>query len=70
MAACEPVGLSEIAQELKVEQNTAQVWNHRGLMPEPSWIVSGRPAWNWPDIEKWAKETGRLKSRRKGRRRQ
>jgi hypothetical protein len=63
LAACDPVGLSEIAQALKVQQATAQMWHHRGLMPEARWTVSGRPAWNWPVIEKWARDTGRLKGR-------
>jgi hypothetical protein len=70
MPACDPVGLSEIAQELRVKQATAQMWHHRGLMPEAKWTVSGRPAWNWPDIEKWAVRTERLKPRKKTSRRQ
>lgn len=57
---CEPVGLIDIAARLGVEINTAHVWHYRGLLPEPPWTVSGRPAWNWPDIEQWAKETDRL----------
>lgn len=57
---CEPVGLAEIADRLGVSSQTPYMWRHRGLLPEPSWIVSGAPAWNWPDVERWAKETGRL----------
>jgi hypothetical protein len=37
------------------------MWRHRGLLPEPKWVVSGQPAWNWVDVEAWAKRTGRLK---------
>jgi hypothetical protein len=27
----------------------------------PRWTVSRSPAWNWPDIDKWATETKRLR---------
>jgi len=30
-------------------------------MPEPRWTVSGQPAWDWPEIETWARRTGRLR---------
>jgi hypothetical protein len=30
------------------------------VLPEPRWYVSGRPAWNWQDILRWAEETGRI----------
>jgi len=59
-AACDPVGLAEIAVRLGVKRQTAGMWRHRGLLPEPSWVVSGQPAWNWPDVERWARQTGRL----------
>jgi hypothetical protein len=29
-------------------------------MPQPRWTVSGQPAWDWDDIEAWARRTGRL----------
>ena len=57
--ACDPVGSDDIAQRLGVQRDTVKMWRHRGLMPEPKWWVSGRPCWNWPDIEKWAAVTGR-----------
>ena len=57
---CEPVGVAEIADRLGVKRQTAQMWNYRKLLPKPKWTVSGQPAWNWPDIERWAKESGRL----------
>jgi predicted DNA-binding transcriptional regulator AlpA len=56
----EPVGLAEIAQRLGVERQTAKQWNLRKLLPPPRWTVSGSPAWEWSDIEKWARKTGRL----------
>lgn len=56
----EPVGLAEIAERLGVKQQTAQMWRHRKLMPPPKWTVSRLPAWDWADVEKWARETSRL----------
>lgn len=49
----------EIADRLGVKQQTVAMWKYRGILPEPQWIVSGMPAWDWKDIERWAKETGR-----------
>lgn len=57
---CDPVGIEDIAERLKVRPDTVRMWRHRELMPEPRWTVSSRPAWNWPDIEKWARETDRV----------
>lgn len=59
---CDPVGSDDIAQRLGVQRDTVKMWRHRGLLPEPKWLVSGRPCWNWPDIAKWAAATGRLAS--------
>lgn len=55
----EPVGVLEIADRLGVKQQTVAMWKYRGLLPEPKWVVSGSPAWDWKDIERWADETGR-----------
>ncbi len=60
MAKADPVGLVEIAQRLGVKRQTAKDWKQRGLLPPPPWTVSGSPAWDWSQIEKWARETGRL----------
>jgi hypothetical protein len=30
-------------------------------MPDPRWTVSGQPAWDWAEIEAWARRTGRLR---------
>jgi uncharacterized protein YjcR len=56
----DPVGVAEIAERLGVKQQTAQTWRHRKLLPPPRWTVSRQPAWNWADVERWAKETGRI----------
>ncbi len=58
---CDPVGVAEIAERLGVRPQTAQVWRYRKLLPDPAYVVSGQPAWDWSTIEKWARETGRLK---------
>ena len=56
----DPVGTADIAERLGVKQQTVAMWKYRGLLPEPRWTVSGLPAWEWSDIEKWAKSTGRI----------
>lgn len=57
----EPAGLTEIAERLGVQMQTAQNWRTRGVLPEPRWTVGGRPAWSWQlDIQPWARSTGRL----------
>ncbi len=55
----DPVGMVEIAERLGVRQQTVAMWKYRGLLPPPRWTVSRLPAWDWADILKWAKETGR-----------
>ena len=63
----EPVGITEIAERLGVARSTVDQWRYRSLrgelpepMPDERWTVSGSPAWNWADVERWAKRTGRL----------
>jgi predicted DNA-binding transcriptional regulator AlpA len=56
-----PVGTVEIAERLAVTRSAVDRWRVRDIgFPEPRWKVGGRPAWCWADIERWAKETGRL----------
>lgn len=50
----------EIAQRLGVRQQTVAQWKLRGLLPQPKWTVSGNPAWDWRDVERWAVKSGRL----------
>jgi hypothetical protein len=59
---CDPVGSDNIAGRLGVQRDTVKMWKHRGLLPNPRWTISGRPAWNWPDIEMWSRETGRSRT--------
>lgn len=63
---CDPVGVPEIAARLGRSRQTVDNWRYastRGTLPvplpEPKWRVGGRPAWDWADVEAWAKETGR-----------
>ena len=55
-----PVGAAEIAARLRVKAQTVHAWRHRKLMPVPRWTVSGQPAWDWSEIQAWARRTGRL----------
>jgi hypothetical protein len=59
-----PVGAAEIAKRLAVKPQTVHTWRQRKIMPTPRWTVSGQPAWDWEEIEEWAKRTGRLRERR------
>lgn len=58
----DPVGMLEIGARLKTRRQTVAQWHYRGLLPPARWTISGYPAWNWPDIERWAKTTGRAKA--------
>jgi hypothetical protein len=56
----DPVGTGEIADRLGYKHQTVRAWGTRGLLPEPKRHIGGRPIWDWPTIEAWAKETGRF----------
>lgn len=56
----DPVGTVEIAARLGVKRETVDKWRTRDLLPAPRWTVGGRPAWDWVDVERWARDTGRL----------
>jgi len=56
-----PVGAAEVASRLGVRAPTVHTWRQRKLLPEPRWTVSGQPAWDWAEIEAWARRTGRLR---------
>jgi hypothetical protein len=60
----DPVGMVEIGERLGARRQTVAQWHFRRLLPAPRWTVSGYPAWNWPDIERWARDTGRLPERK------
>lgn len=50
----DPVGIAEIAKRLGRPRQTVKGWSARKELPEPKWVVSGHPAWDWPVIERWA----------------
>ena len=60
----DPVGMVEIGERLGARRQTVAQWHYRDLLPPARWTVSGYPAWNWPDIERWARDTGRMPARR------
>ena len=55
------VGTAEIARRLGVKQHrVVNEWLRRYPdFPKPLAIVSGVRVWDWPDIERWARQTGR-----------
>lgn len=55
------MGTVEIAERAGVSRKAVDQWRARhDDFPEPKWTVGGRPAWDWPEIEEWLRETGRL----------
>lgn len=55
---CDPVGLSEVADRLGYDRQTVKNWRLAKELA-PKWTISGGPAWNWPDVVRWAKRTGK-----------
>lgn len=49
----------EIADRLGVPVGTVHQWRHRGVLPEPEWVLSRIPIWRWATIRQWADDTGR-----------
>jgi predicted DNA-binding transcriptional regulator AlpA len=56
------VGATEIAERLGVKRSTVvHDWRRRHAdFPQPTVRLKGVLIWNWPDVEKWARSTGRL----------
>lgn len=57
------VGSAEIAKRLGVRRlQVVHDWRRRHAdFPEPVAELSNVLVWNWPDIESWARHTGRLR---------
>lgn len=56
-----PVGLKEVANLLNYPIGTAYMWRARKVLPDPDYLVGGRPAWWWHQtILPWAQATGRV----------
>ena len=61
------VGAQEIADRLDVGRPQVHKWRERHAdFPEPVATLGGAGSragflvWNWPDVEVWARKTGRL----------
>ena len=56
------VGSAEIAQRLSLgHQNVVHVWQERHPdFPQPVVRLRAAKVWYWPDVEGWARATGRL----------
>jgi hypothetical protein len=56
------VGTSEIATRLSVAHgDTVRAWRRRhDDFPDPVMKLGNAVVWFWPDVEAWARETGRL----------
>jgi transposase-like protein len=57
------VGAAEIADRLDVaHRETIHVWRRRYPdFPQPVAELRQALIWSWPDVERWARSTGRLK---------
>jgi len=56
------VGAAEIAERLGVKRSTVvHDWRRRHAdFPQPVAQLKTALVWAWPDVEKWARRTGRL----------
>ena len=56
------VGTTEIAARLGVQRpQVVHDWRRRHAdFPKPLTVVSRVGLWYWPEVEKWARATGRL----------
>lgn len=55
------VDIAQVAERLDVRRQTVHMWRHRGIMPEPDYMLNGGPVWAWWRIRDWAENTGRMK---------
>lgn len=55
------VGAAEIAARLGVGRQMVHQWRQRHEdFPEPVARLEQALVWHWPDVEAWARRTGRL----------
>ena len=55
------VGVREIALRLNVKRQAVHNWRERhDDFPAPLTDQLDQLVWSWPDVEKWARATGRL----------
>lgn len=58
------VGAAEIAERLNLShpQSVHTLRRRHPEFPDPVAMLSVMFVWHWPDVERWAKDTGRLAS--------
>lgn len=55
------VGAAEIGDRLGAQARTVHQWHKRyDDFPEPVARLRQAMVWAWPDVERWARSTGRL----------
>jgi len=55
------VGKAEISRKLGVRPGVVHDWQRRYPdFPAPLTKLTMGNVWNWPDVERWARSTGRL----------
>jgi len=60
-AGAQVLGVAGVAKLLGTTPLAVSLLRHRGLLLEPRWMLAARvPAWDRVDVEKWAREAGRL----------
>jgi predicted DNA-binding transcriptional regulator AlpA len=56
------VGAAEIADRLGIaRQSVHQLARRHADFPQPVATLRQAMVWNWPDVERWARATGRLR---------
>ena len=56
------VGVAEVASRLGVTAERVRQLSKAGRMPDPVGRLGRQLVWQWPDIESWARDEGRLPS--------
>lgn len=54
------MGQTEIAELLGVSRQRAQQLYREGALPKPMDVLAMGPVWLREDVERWARETGRI----------
>lgn len=54
------MGQTEIAELLGVSRQRAQQLYKEGTLPPPADVLAMGPVWLREDVERWARDTGRL----------
>ena len=58
----DPVGVSEIADRCGTNRRGVDAWRERqATFPRPRWHIGDRPVWEWSEIVRWGRDTGRVR---------